>query len=302
MQKCGEAFADYRIIIYENDSRDGTNRILSRWPVQNPKVIFISEKLSFQDKLFLSPSGACKRTEVIAYARNRVLDIVCKPEFDSFKYVIMGDMDFRTPWDIDEIIQIVNSPVKWDGVFANGLLPDGRLYDMFAHRDRIQPVGPEILAGWWWQHHQWFKIDPSSDWRPVYSSFNGLGIYKRKSLLGCRYHATITNNLEDQMIRWIKQGIEDGNLYALEYAKQAAKIEKYYSPKEIKELPRRVIDNNKMRAIISNRPDRLLWSIDVHSRAISDLCEHIGLHADMAAKGKGRFFIDPKLILYFPDG
>src|SRR3990167_6353961 len=50
MEKIGELFDDYRVIVYENNSSDTTPAILEAWEKQNLKVRAIREKVS-EDEL-----------------------------------------------------------------------------------------------------------------------------------------------------------------------------------------------------------------------------------------------------------
>ena len=38
LETTGKRFGDYRVIMYENDSGDGTGEQLKRWAAENPKV------------------------------------------------------------------------------------------------------------------------------------------------------------------------------------------------------------------------------------------------------------------------
>src|SRR5690349_13939112 len=43
IQKLAESFADYRVLIYENDSDDSTPAQLAQWAARNRRVVVISE-------------------------------------------------------------------------------------------------------------------------------------------------------------------------------------------------------------------------------------------------------------------
>ncbi|MDP5370567.1 MAG: glycosyltransferase family 2 protein, partial [Pseudomonadota bacterium] len=46
----GSFFSDYRVIIFENDSDDGTKQILANWKMNNPRINIISENYSIQKR------------------------------------------------------------------------------------------------------------------------------------------------------------------------------------------------------------------------------------------------------------
>jgi hypothetical protein len=47
IERIGSLFADYRAVLYENDSTDATPTLLGRWQAGNPRVTVLSDVLSF---------------------------------------------------------------------------------------------------------------------------------------------------------------------------------------------------------------------------------------------------------------
>jgi hypothetical protein len=131
-------------------------------------------------------SKVVNRTEAIARARNKVLDIAMEDAYVDFKYVIWVDLDLPRPWDVSNILETILHPEEeWDAVLANGA------YDLFALRDPEFPVGFELIGDAFYlyleQIRSRFILDPNGPWRKVYSAFGGLGIYKRSAIKRCRY-------------------------------------------------------------------------------------------------------------------
>jgi glycosyltransferase involved in cell wall biosynthesis len=186
-ESLGKQFADYRVIIYENNSKDETKKLLSDWAKKNPKVIFLSENIPSLDNL--------SRTVRLARARNIVLEKALAPKYDDYEYIVWADLDFRKPWDIKELVHIVLHPdQEWDAVFGYGA------YDLFAFRSPEAPIGFELIGNAYWEQldeiRKHFDLKPTDPWKKVYSAFGGIAIYKREALRGCRYSGTVTEEMK----------------------------------------------------------------------------------------------------------
>ena len=298
MVSCGEAYDDYRIIIYENNSTD-TTKSIKLWMNHNPKVTVFSEVLTRKELLSYSPSKVIERTEIIAMARNRVLKEALKSQYDDFDFLLMADRDFGELWDIPAILETPSRrDIEWDGVFANGLLPDGRFYDPYAYRAANQLLGPESLGNWWWINHDWFIITKNEPWFPVYSAFNGLGIYKRESLKGSEYSGVVTKDLDIAVKKWIDQGEIEGHNHIQIY-KSIIENLPTYSSKEVFSTSIRKGLAPIIGLTLGESPNQLVWINENPEALLPAVCEHVTLHASMINKGKGKFFINPRLITHY---
>ena len=69
------AFADFRVVVYENDSIDGTRELLAAWAAGVSKVTAVSDVLSSP----VNPKTRCnERGERMADCRNRYRDLVAE--------------------------------------------------------------------------------------------------------------------------------------------------------------------------------------------------------------------------------
>jgi len=173
-----DIFSDYRIFIYENDSKDATMQILLNYRKQDPKLILKSE-----------PWIARKyphRTWRIAYARNKLKSLLIESKFTP-DYVIVIDLD-DIARNIENGKQFVIESLKkenyWDCIFPHPT------YDMWCYRTK------KIIYNYWEvlnhfttyfpnfnqkKYLQEFKKDLVPDENnlcTVLSSFNGIGLYK----------------------------------------------------------------------------------------------------------------------------
>ncbi|NGX45176.1 MAG: hypothetical protein K940chlam2_00319 [Chlamydiae bacterium] len=272
IEALGNRFADYAVIIYENNSTDGTARCYQEWAQTNPHVIFISEMVP---DIQLSPS----RTERIARARNRVLSVARGEEYSEFDYLIMVDLDFLCPWPIEEILKTIELPLEWDCIAANGLIGD-QYSDHYALRDRTFPLGPEMVGSFWWKE-SWadYRLE-GDELLPVYSAFGGLAIYKMSSMLPFSYSGTVTEDLS-LFYREILSSMAEEHPHAKRYR---IEIGKGYTC-ELSELPIRFQRNTKAESPKLYRDPTC--------------CEHLPLHASMAVHGFGKIYINPKLLLHY---
>lgn len=174
----GSYFDDYRVIIYENDSKDKTKQLLKNWERKNNKVTIITEdigKTSFDDDSF--------RTKVLAAARNHYLEVMRNESWKSYDYVIIFDTDISTRWELDGIAHSFGYTNNWDVMCANGIeYANGKYHDTFAFRDinGHHPTEDEI-------HIQYSMYDPLI---PLRSCFGALAIYKKNVTEECMYSAS----------------------------------------------------------------------------------------------------------------
>lgn len=270
IETLGKRFGDYRVILYENNSSDRTVKIFQSWAAKNFRVKFITEKIKAKDL-------AKSRTERIAHARNQVLLEAKKEEYRDFKYFVLVDLDFQKGWPIDEIVKtVLNQEIEWDSVSANGVLPDGRYYDLYAFRDWNFVLNHEILGF----GKSIDMILDTQKWHPVYSAFGGLAIYKTETITQFNYCGTVTEELENYYKNiFIKMG------------KHHPEVKKYL---KLNHLDLDFPLNHLTISFKKNSPKE-------HPRKFLPItcCEHLTLHAAMALKGYGKFFINPKMKMYY---
>ncbi len=302
MEKIGRLFSDYRILVYENNSSDQTAEILSKWSKNNPRVSFQSEHLSWakQKRIFVNLLEKKKfyRPELIARARNLVLDQVFSPKYEGFNYVIWMDMDFTFPPAFEGIVEIFTSAREWDAVLAYGIDPVETYWDWYAFRDTTYPIGSELLGNDWWYMPKKFVLTEKDDWHPVYSAFGGCGIYKKESIRGCRYSAIVTQDLEDISTRIIQQGKASCHPQIMKYLKMNDQTENVITISQVHgNLPK--MSDPKMGFILFEGPQPLIWRMSSFVYQYPSVCEHVCFHASMIKKGHDKIFINPRFIFRY---
>jgi hypothetical protein len=208
LERVGSQFADYRVIIYENDSTDSTLACLHAWRKSNGRVTVLSEKLGTPH---YGQVRSLARTERLAEYRNRYLEHVAEtwPEFD---VAIVCDTDLRGGISYDGLAHTFGQE-NWDFVGSNGLLrrtmPTRPPSMTWCHFDSwaYGEVGQTLAANGDSINRLVFRRGDSL--KPVWSCFGGLGIYRMEALLSAQYagddcehvclHGTMRGNGYDRL-------------------------------------------------------------------------------------------------------
>lgn len=281
IEELGNHFENYYAVICENNSNDRTSSILANWAKLNDHVMIISEYLS-QEQLMDGAlchdwQGNPSRMELIARARNRVLEVIKRPQFDDFDFVIMADLDFSCRWPINEIVNTIQNRghEDWDCVTANGM-QRGIYYDRYAFRDHNFPFGPELLGEPWWQNLERTPYQFHGDqWVPVYSAFGGLAIYKRKSILQSSYDGHVTDD-QKLMVKSILISLGGNH----------PEVQKYLN-----------LIGHDGSTSLENIP--IVFQLNSGYYHFPTCCEHVTLHASMFLHGYNRIFINPQMMMSY---
>ena len=212
VEAMGNLFNSYKVIVYENDSKDGTKEILRKWCEKNPNITVIMEDskkdtIPQRSKNNPYPAKSRYRIEKMAGLRNRLLDeiSVTAPDICIFLDI---DLFWIAPITVKKTIE--NAPEDWGGLFGNGKVtrryPDyiaerPMLYDSYAYVDK--DVDPCAVGSWLYDKDFHFVMGArmySKMKKKLYSSctsaFNNIGIYKYEAIKGLRYEVVQTPELE----------------------------------------------------------------------------------------------------------
>lgn len=212
----GRQFPDFRVIVVENDSSDGSDEFLKEQAKFNSKFKAMCYK---QGEKLAIDYGAHRprRFEIMAYWRNKYLRELREPEYQSFSYVCVLDLDH---FDLPSLASFQSCFLRqdWDMVSCNGLSysrffeAPGEIklfrncdtyYDTLAFRDsagrrvyRHSPIVPGTIS-------RPFFPKTRPEWVPVTSAFAGVALYRKSSLLSSLYTGTDCEHvtLHDGMIQ-----------------------------------------------------------------------------------------------------
>ena len=185
IERLGEKFKDYKVVVFENDSTDGTREMLQYWQKVNPRVVLLSEQLNTKK---WAPVQDLARMEQMAAYRNRYLKHIRDQQYD-FDYLIVFDLDIPLGFSYDGIAHSFSHD-NWDVMGANGILvppygdpiPNPIFYDAFAFRPKGEnhSKGLEAINA--------LQFQRGEELVPVESVFGGLAIYRSAGILaGARY-------------------------------------------------------------------------------------------------------------------
>jgi hypothetical protein len=186
----GNYFDDYKVVIFENDSTDGTRDLLKDLCKRNDKFKLI-ECDEAKDCIFKTKSAsehgifASNRMKKMVFYRNKVLNNIKKyNDFDCFCII---DLDLGGPISIDGIAHSFSHYKDWDAISANGLngitlsLGQPVYYDYLAYKDdKIDTEKTKLDYLTMFYEVNKFKVgDPI---KKVQSGFAGMSFYKMEIL------------------------------------------------------------------------------------------------------------------------
>lgn len=299
MEKIGSLFADYRVIVYENNSSDATPHILKKWSSRNTKVLAITEQVPnvILNKEIVNrlKTGEYFRPELIARARNIVLDKAMSSEYEDCDYVIWMDMDFILEPEYEGIQELFKVNQPWDAVFAYGVAPDNNHWDWYALRDEVCPYGPEILGHFWFQPKK-LALQKNDLWYPVYSAFGGFGIYRKEAIRGCRYSALVTRDLGT----CVQQILKNHHQHTLT-KRYLADVQKLHVVKISTATQLHPIVSEQYGIVVEDTHDEIVWRMNSFTYLFPVVCEHVPFHASMIVNGYDKLYINPRLKFYYGD-
>jgi glycosyltransferase involved in cell wall biosynthesis len=214
---CKNHCEDYRIIIVENDSTDGTKEYIQTQAELNPNIILLSSNEGIRSAV--SHGGlSTKRFEIMAYWRNKYIEELKNDKYKDFDYVCVTDLDHHVG-TTEKALKTCFEHKHWDAISANGIstnyttfemdiaffLTNDFYYDRLAYRDaaykrvkRHSPVDAKNAT----LDFPYFDVnDP--DLKPVTSGFGGITIYRKEALLSATYSGHDCEHicLHDKMIQ-----------------------------------------------------------------------------------------------------
>lgn len=208
VETIGSYFSDYRIVVLENNSKDGTKQILLQWQNVNPKVqISINDfdeskydKIE-EDKSYFKYFQLCKLQKYYDY-RNMLLNNVEKLGFES-DFSILIDMDV-IKIDVKGVVTSFGNEIEWDAITANGYsyAPSfkRRFHDTFALCEFGLDKKKQTLKMVRDYRYIFSFLRKGQPFFRVFSSYGGIAIYKTEAIKGLRY-APIFNNFGGVQVR-----------------------------------------------------------------------------------------------------
>lgn len=196
MEIC-QSFMDYKIVIYENDSKDSTKEVLNKWQKNDPNHVYtllndsVANTVNPKGKSTkgVNPFFSRARIERMATLRNFYMNYVWEKNWAA-DYMMIVDLDVAQIYK-EGVLDSFKSEINWDAVTAFGYSYSPRLkrryHDSYAltmwkDQKKIQTEKTiRILS------EKLGKLKPTDEWIRVFSAFGGLAIYKFDAIKNLRY-------------------------------------------------------------------------------------------------------------------
>lgn len=188
IERTGELFADYRVVVFENDSVDDTAEQLEAWARMNPKVHALIERRGDPANQQIR---CLRRAERMAVYRNKCREYIIAhfPEYDN---VILVETDLPGGWSYDGILHTFGLREPWHMVGSNGMI--FKTWNGVIDR----PLQFDVWAFRWpdsWTAQRNTQINPRYWPRgdplvPLNSCFGGLGVYVMDAMFKSGYDGT----------------------------------------------------------------------------------------------------------------
>lgn len=195
-------FKDYKIVIFENDSTDGTKRLLEEWQATDPEHIKC-EMVDMDSSCTIPKAGSVdgnpffseRRISKMAYYRNKYLNYVYSHSL-SADYLMVVDLDVARIFP-EAVFSSFRDCPEWDAVTAFGYSTspqlrrryhDTYIFQEWENRGEAQTESHMLQAA-----NKYGGLKPGDPWVRVAAAFGGLAIYRFEAIKGLKYQV-IPNN------------------------------------------------------------------------------------------------------------
>lgn len=189
-------FGDYKVVVFENDSKDGTKRLLKGWMDSDPDRVFVymtdtdgKPTIPKFKESNGNPFFGHKRIDRMVALRNQYMDLLWSNGW-SADYLMVIDLDVAA-LNFDAIMSSFASDMQWDAVTAFGYSTSPKLskryhdtYALTEYGDQGNPQTEEKIKS---LAEKYGKLMNTDKWIRVFSAFGGLAIYKFEAIKGIRY-------------------------------------------------------------------------------------------------------------------
>lgn len=210
VERMGNLFNAYAVLIVENDSSDNTRDALLQWSKKNNRVTILG--CGYNVKRCSVPMATKKteghsidraRIDKMSILRNIYLDEIAK-NYSNYDYTIVWDLDVIGSVYLDGVAHSINYLDKnknTDLVCAYGIYNYGVFtlyYDTYGHlakgekSSHIDMKTPHDIRTGLWE----VKYNRGDDPVEVDSCFSGFSIYQTSSILDARHEISPKNNIE----------------------------------------------------------------------------------------------------------
>jgi len=191
-EQLGSYFYDYRVVIFENDSKDNTRKLLKDLCKQNNKFDLIEcedAKDCKYNTIQAKDHGpfSDKRMKKMVIYRNKLLEHI-KKYYNDYDVICMIDLDMTGPIDINGFSHSFDNYDRWDAISAYGIngitFSAGQpyYYDFIAYKDDNYDINKNLIDVIP-IYNKMKQKNVGDDIIKVKSAFAGLELIKMKIIL-----------------------------------------------------------------------------------------------------------------------
>lgn len=195
-------FANYKVVVYENDSNDNTKSLLKEWMNSEKEHVVAllgdsgapkSIPLAGDDEIgHANPFFSRKRIERMSTLRNQYLEYVEEHGWEA-DYLMVVDLDVANLRLEPILMSFAADAPQWDAVTAFGYSTSPKLrkryHDSYALTEYGWENYPQTESKIKSLSEKYGFLKPRDEWVRVYSAFGGLAIYRFECIKGLRYEA-----------------------------------------------------------------------------------------------------------------
>jgi hypothetical protein len=193
----------YKIIIFENDSKDKTKSILEDWSKTRENIYIDLKDFNVNvtipkktDTPLKNPFYSKQRIDKMVFYRNQYLNLIENNNL-SADFIIVVDLDV-SDISLNGIFDSFGQEREWDAISANGYSTSPKLlsryHDTFALVEYGMQNIPQTEKNIFENQHKFSFLKNGVPLIPVYSAFGGLTIYRFEIIKGLRYSSPINND------------------------------------------------------------------------------------------------------------
>ncbi len=191
-----EIVKDFKLIVFENNSKDQTKKILRNWKREVGDNLILtmydveaSVVIPSENDVISNPFFSQHRISKMAFLRNQYM--TCLDQIGiNFDYLIVVDLDVAR-LSLKGILSSFNFNRDWDAVIANGYSVSPKLcrryhdtYALTLWGEQEQPQTERKIKE---LADKMGKMKKTDKWIRVVSGFGGFAIYRFEAVKGLRY-------------------------------------------------------------------------------------------------------------------
>ena len=201
VERIGKHFLDYKVLIVENDSVDGTRNLLFQWKKTTPRVTILGCGVDSRSACQIPKTpktvghaASRPRIEKMAMLRNIYLDYIRTLPEGEYPYSLIWDLDSLSVLYEDGVLHTIGTMAKDPTIgvsCANGIYNWGFFtyyYDTYAHLEKGETYDPDDKMAHNLRHgaleSRYYRGEDPAE---VDSCFSGFTIYRTDVLTKSKY-------------------------------------------------------------------------------------------------------------------